>query len=549
MSIEHSARPQISCERIHLSTFAPDSISREQIQEHERSRPEYFEVKALHDNLVDRSVRGGTVTIFGEATRFVLRLGSTAVLSRLLAPADFGLVAMVTTITGFVGILQGAGISMATVQQERINHAQVSTLFWVNVALAICLMLVTVALAPAIAWFYNDPRLTLITIALAATFLLSGLAIQHSALLRRQMQFGTIALVEVVALLASVLSGIMAAALGARHWSLVIMSLVASATGLILTWLFCSWRPASPQRGSGVRSMLIFGANLSIVDILSFVSRNADNLLVGAVWGAGPLGIYARAYQLLVLPLQQVTFPLGSVAIPALSRLHDDPKRYREYYYRFCEVMLAIGMPIAAFSIVAADAIVLTVLGPQWTACIGVYRAFGFAALFQVFSVALGSVFVSLGKSDKMLRAALCTTISYLIAFAIGVHWGPQGVAFSLTVVLGISTPAVALYAYYGSPLRICGLLASLWRPLISSMAAGYVTWCFFGLTSDGSYAAAFWLTLQAVTFAPIYLIVWMMLPGGRLFLRSIAVLTLSRLVCRQARPSNRAGGIARDLE
>ena len=104
------------------------------------------------------------------------------VLARLLTPADFGLIAMVVAVTGFAALFKDAGLSMATVQREHITHEQVSTLFWVNVALSIIVMLVVAALAPAIAWFYGKPELTWITLALASAFILGRRTVQFHAL-------------------------------------------------------------------------------------------------------------------------------------------------------------------------------------------------------------------------------------------------------------------------------------------------------------------------------------------------------------------------------
>ena len=129
-------------------------------------------------------------------------MASTVVLARLLTPQDFGLIAMVTAVTGFVVMFKDMGLSMATVQRAEVNHAQISTLFWVNVVLSIGVMLVIAALAPAIAWFYNEPRLTWITLALAGAFIFGGLTVQHQALLRRNMRFGCLALIQISSMMA-----------------------------------------------------------------------------------------------------------------------------------------------------------------------------------------------------------------------------------------------------------------------------------------------------------------------------------------------------------
>ena len=116
------------------------------------------------------------------------------VMARLLIPKDFGLFAMVTTVMGFLRIFQDAGLSMATVQRQEITHAQVSNLFWVNVGVGGVATLLVAASAPAVAWFYREPRLVSITLVLSVTFVLTSSAVQHVALLNRQMRFGALRL-------------------------------------------------------------------------------------------------------------------------------------------------------------------------------------------------------------------------------------------------------------------------------------------------------------------------------------------------------------------
>jgi PST family polysaccharide transporter len=217
----------------------------------------------------------------GQAANFVLKLGSTAVLARLLTPADFGLIAMVTAVTGFVEMFKEAGLSMATIQRAEINHRQISTLFWINLGLSILLMFVVVGLAPAVAWFYGEPQLLWITIALGAMFPLGGLTIQHVALLRRQMRFGTLVSIDVTSNAVGIAAAITAAAFGARYWALVIMMAASGAANAALVWITCPWVPGLPKRGAGVRPMLAFGGNLTGFAFINYWARSADNVLIG----------------------------------------------------------------------------------------------------------------------------------------------------------------------------------------------------------------------------------------------------------------------------
>ena len=167
-----------------------------EVDEEERNH-EHIKTDHLLANLKRRTISAGVVTRSSQAAKFLLSLGSIVVLARLLTPRDFGLVAMVTAVTGFLAMFRHAGLTTPTVQREQITHAQVSNLFWINLALSALCALILAALSPALAWFYHDSQVTYITLALSTTFLIGGFRVQHLALLKRQMRFKAIAVIEV----------------------------------------------------------------------------------------------------------------------------------------------------------------------------------------------------------------------------------------------------------------------------------------------------------------------------------------------------------------
>src|SRR5438876_1871370 len=305
---------------------------------------EHFRTDHLLANLKKHTISSGAVTLSAQVAKFFLNLVSTMVLARLLTPRDFGLVAMVTTVTGFLRVFKDAGLSIATVQRDRITHAQVSNLFWINLALSIVSSLVVAAMAPVLAWFYRDPRLIGITLLLSTTYLLSGSTVQHQALLKRQMRFKAMAVIEVGALTTGVVVGVVMALLGFRYWSLVASSLSIEAAGFLLTWSISRWRPQLPSRRSGVGPLVRFGANRTASDFITSVARGSDNLLIGRVFGPGPVGLYSRASDLLMRPLEQFLSPINAVFLPALSCLHSQPERHRPTFLRLYEAIAPIGI-------------------------------------------------------------------------------------------------------------------------------------------------------------------------------------------------------------
>lgn len=485
-------------------------------------KPNPFSTAHLMGDLKGRSVRGGAVTLAAQGAKFALQLGSTAVLARLLTPADFGLIAMVTAVTGFVAMFKDAGLSMATVQRESITHEQISTLFWINVALSASLMAVTAALAPAISWFYGEPRLTGITLVLAGSFLFGGLTVQHQALLQRQMRFPTLSGISVTIQLAGIVSAIAAASAGWGYWSLVVMTVVQSAANAALVWISSGWIPGPPRRGAGIRPMLKFGGNLTAASLLVYLRRNADNVLIGAVWGSSALGLYAKAYHLLLLPVRQVNQPISAVAIPTLCRLYNEPVAYRRYYRRFLEAITCIGLPLVLFAGLESRRAIGLLLGPQWLDAAIIFEALSPAALVSVWNVAGGVVYISSGRASRQLMANLYCSIIVVASLFLALPYGVIAVAAACSASMCFCFPFVVAYAYRGTPLSSQDFFQSVWRPICAATAAGLTSFAFGRMYPVGVYPVFLELSGLALIFGCVYAVTYAATPGGLSFVRSV---------------------------
>jgi PST family polysaccharide transporter len=376
-----------------------------------------------------------------QGLKFVISMATTVVLARLLTPQDYGLIGMVAVVTGFIAMFRDLGLSAATIQKEEISSAQISTLFWINLALSVAIMLVTASLSPAVAWFYGEPRLKLIMAVYAAGFLFGGLTVQHEALLRRQMRFAALSIADIFSLICGIATAIGLAWYGARYWALVASQLVTGLSNAICVWIFSGWRPGLPEKDSGVRSMLAFGRNLTAFSVVNYFARNLDNLLIGKFWGSQQLGLYARAYQLLLLPIDQINQPISAVAIPALSRLTDAPERYRQAYSRILEKVTMLTMPGVAFMIGTSDWIVQIALGPNWTDASRIFALLGIAGLIQPVANTTGWLFISQGRTRQMFQWGIIGSAIIICGILVGLPWGAVGVAasYSLTFVFVVA--------------------------------------------------------------------------------------------------------------
>ena len=390
---------------------------------------EHFATDHLLTNLRQRTISSGLVTATAQGMQFLLNLAYIMVLARLLAPQDFGLVAMVTTVTGFLRVFQDAGLSTATVQRQQITHAQVSNLFWVNVAVGGVITLLVAASAPAVAWFYREPRLVGITLMLSVTFLFASSAVQHIALLNRQMRFTVIAVIDVVSMLAGYLTGIGMALRGYGYWALVGASVTQVAIKLVLTWSISHWRPRFPSRNTQTWHLLRFGANITAGTLMYSIARGADNLLIGRFFGAAAVGLYSRGSVLLVRPLQQFMTPVNAVLIPALSRIQAESDRYRRTFLQVFEAIALTSFLFTGLFLGLSYPLTLAVLGPKWQAAAVIFAGFTLAALAYPLTTASTWLFASQGRGkDWVLTSSIVSTVT-LCSFLVGLPFGPAGVA------------------------------------------------------------------------------------------------------------------------
>lgn len=440
-----------------------------------KSDPEYYlDVSDLTKDLGRQSVLGGVWASVGQTLKSILEIGSLLVLARLLTPEDYGLVGMAVAVTGFLAMFKDMGLTMATVQRSDITHEQVSALFWINVMLGGLVTLAAGLSSFALAWFYDRPELIEITMILALGFLFNGLTVQHEALLRRRMNFGALTFIQFVALAISLSVAVAMALSGFGYWALVVEMVVSAVLNFVGIWLVCRWRPARPAGAEGLKSMLQFGFNLTGFSFVNYFARNLDDILIGRFHGAGEIGQYQQAYKIFQVPLTQINGPVSKVAVPALSRLTDQPERYRRAYTRILEKLLLITMPLGVLLMGTADWLVLTVLGDQWGESAAILAALGISIFTQAVGNTTGWLFISQDRTGEMFRWGFIGAGTAIVSFLIGIPWGAWGVALSYSVVgILIRTPWLLYFVGRRGPVRTRDFYLAAWPAILAAMGSG----------------------------------------------------------------------------
>ena len=402
------------------------------------------------DRVGQRAVRGVAITSLSQGVKLLAQFGSVIILARLITPADFGIFAMVSPIVGFAMLFQDFGLSQAMIAKRDLTSAQAATMFRLNLGIAGTIAILLSVLAIPLSWFYNQPLVAPITWLLCVQVVMAGLTVSHVALLARALRFGQLAIMEISATLFSFAVAVFVAWHWPGPWAPVMQAVSSAAALMVGAWLATRWMPRRFARLDEVKDLIHFGKGLTGFNLSNYVSRNADNLLIGWAQGPAQLGFYDRAYKLLLFPIAQVNAPIQNVLVPVLSRLRGEPERYRAAYVRTLSMMLLVTTPGVAILIVTADKLVRLLLGEGWLGAIPVFTWLSLAAVHQPVSNTFGWLLISQQRTSEFARYGIFAMLTCLLSFMGGLAWGATGVA--------------AAYAISGLVLRLPVLLWTVGR-------------------------------------------------------------------------------------
>ncbi|BAM88855.1 putative polysaccharide transport protein [Bradyrhizobium oligotrophicum S58] len=413
----------------------------------------YFEEHRESKDLGRRALRGGIISIVIQYGNAALQIVAAIVLARLLAPEDFGLVAIVSVLTSFAPLLIDFGLLDATAQRSRITPAQVSGLFWVSAGIGVTVAVIVAACSPLIAWIYGDPRLQPIALCIAITFVLSGLTNQHMALLRRTMQFGRIGQIQLFGTLTGTVVAIAAAVAGYGYWALVLRPITTSVCVVVAAWSACRWRPGAPVFDDEVKSMVRFGLHVVGFTVAYTLSRAVDRIALGLLYRPDQVGYYQNAMNLYDNSVYAALNQTHAVGSAALSKLQSNPAALRQKYEAALSILAFFLMPVAAILSVTAEDLTVVLLGQKWQAAGALLSIIALRGISHVVEGSQGWLHLSLGRADRWQTWGIISLVVQVIAVLAGLPFGPVGVAWG--VVIGCSLIALPSVIYAGRPLDI----------------------------------------------------------------------------------------------
>ena len=383
-----------------------------------------------------------------------MTLASLMILARILTPEEFGIVATLTPLIAFTQLLKNFGIASTIIQSNRLTHGEVSTYFWLQILLGLLLGVLLAALGPIWARLFEDPRMVSLAFAMGFIVFLEVVGGVHNALLRRNLLFGRVTLIEFLAQVGALIGALTAAVLGWGYWALVCKSGLLAVISVAGGWIACSWRPGFYWLDRSAFSGLLFGGSLTFGNFCDYIRRNVDIVLVRGAAGVDTLGHYSRAYGLVMMPMTFIMGPINAVTLPLLSRKQEDPD-YLDTFIHVLRASVALAVPPGMFALFFPAAVVRVGLGEQWVEAIAFLEALGLVAVLLPIGTCLSLNIIVFRKTIVVMTVVPLNLLIALIAYFVGIQESALQLAvyYSYAVVIMIGIYGVAVAKSIGLPM------------------------------------------------------------------------------------------------
>jgi O-antigen/teichoic acid export membrane protein len=376
--------------------------------------------------------------------------------ARLLTPAEYGLAALALVFSSLVLIFSDLALGAALIQRKTLSAVDKDTAFWVTAASGVVFTVLGVVFAGPLAGLYGEPDTEPLLVALSATFLIAAVGAPQQSLMLREMDFRRVEMLPMAGAMVGGIVAVTAAALGAGAWAIILQYMVATVVTTVLVWLRSTWRPRFAFSLASLRDLGGFSIYMLGHRMLYYTQVNGDRFLIGRFLSTSALGIYAVAYNTMLVPASKLGAPLQRVFSPAFSRIQDEPERIAATWARVTRLMAAVSVPALAGLMVVAPDFVPVVLGDQWEEAVPVVQILAWVGIVQALQVLNSDILMARDRTRTMFRFSLVLTSAHLIAFSSGLHWGVVGVAAAYAISTTLVEPfqtVLAARALHVSPL------------------------------------------------------------------------------------------------
>lgn len=377
-------------------------------------------------------------TALSSLGRTVLQIIQISILARLLTPADFGLIALVTSIMPFLQIFADAGISNAIIHHQDISQEQLSSLYWLNVGVSFFLALLIVAFSPLVAHWYGHPQMMLLLLLAGCTLVVGSLAQQIRVMAQKNLRFEKLAKIELSAVCVGFMVSVTAAYNGAGVYSIVFGSLVTAIVGCTLVWnrLADGWRPQFCFEIIGIRHFLSFGGYMIGNNLANTFNSQIDIMLGGKILGPQAIGLYSMPRDFNLRIAGVINPIVTNVGFPVMAKAQHDKELLKRVYLQTMRMTASANFPVYCMLALFAPEIVHVLLGNKWLDAIPLLQIFSVWGLVRSTGNPVGSLLMACGRADLSFKWNLALLIIMPPVIWASSRYGVTGLALAMTVLM-----------------------------------------------------------------------------------------------------------------
>ncbi len=429
-----------------------------------------------NSNLTARTFNGLKWSYLDTGINAVLQIGYTAVMARLLSPADFGLVAMANVVLRFGSYFAQMGMGSALVQKKDLSEKEIRAGFTSNVFLSVLMFAIFWFGAPLSTYIFNNQAVVPIVRWLALSFIFTGISTTAISLLRRELNFRSIAIIHIISFILGYAGiGIVMALNGFGVYSLVGAALSQGTILAVLAYLFSRHNLLFVFKWKYYKQLYSFGARVSIISFMEFISSNLDTMAIGRFLGDIALGFYNRAFMLINLPMYYLVNSLSRVLMPSYSRIQDDIPRLRKTYLSSILLVSSIIIPLSWGLSAASNEVINLVLGRNWGPSIPILQILALTIPFYFLSHLAAIILEATAKLSVKIFIQIISIILLIFLFVFLFEYGIIG----FTIAVGISK----LIEFFLYLMVIKSFLEINFKEIISNYSPGILIGTFVFLT------------------------------------------------------------------
>jgi len=400
--------------------------------------------------------KGIAWNLSGRVVIFLISLGTSIVLARLLEPEDFGTYGMALIFAGLASRFGDVGFGLALIQRKEIQSEHVSSCFVASVLLFVTLTVVTISVSPLVGLFFENPLAGRVLSILSLTFLASPFSSVARVLLQRQMDFRGVATANIVDHVAVAVTCIGFAWQGQGVWSLVYGQLAGTLlrTLVLLTW--AGWKPNLRFRLQAFRDLFSFGFNIFLKNLLIYGSDKVDYLITGKQFGPGVLGMYEKAFNLMDITVKEMSAKIGSgVLFSAFSKIQEDQTRLRAAYMKIILTLSLVCFPVFSGLFVVAPSVIYVCFGEKWLPSAVPLQILCIAGILRMYLQITSTAINAMGyvATEVWMRGAALLLLG--VGCWIGSFWGIAGVSTAVTLTTGVLAVSITSYFFMLTDLSI----------------------------------------------------------------------------------------------